>query len=200
VIEVKATDRFERKSYTVCHELGHLELRRMIDFFHADETCKLAEPAGKEEERLAEIFALNLLMPARIFKKRASSLSPGMESLELLTKMFQTSLEATALRIVELNAWNCVLMWCTPEEMLGGKRAVKIWQARETRGIRQSPCARRDYVWWGSDLVYNVYFTGSPASGRVSSDDGRVWGFVGIRVERKGKPFAFVMLIPSERK
>src|ERR1043166_7315367 len=95
----------QRKRFSVCHELGHwIHHRKRIIFCGADE-IELPSADSASLERAADRFASELLMPAYLFVPIAQSLGrPSMHVVRRLSEIFNTSLSATAIRLVEINA------------------------------------------------------------------------------------------------
>jgi len=82
-----------RKRFTIAHELGHA-------FF---ETTGPNPPrSGVELERLCDMIAAELLMPRQIFDRAAVELGFSLESIQTLSRRFNTSMETTALRLADL--------------------------------------------------------------------------------------------------
>ena len=95
-----------RKNFTLGHELGHF-------FLHKDRKelrCSLADltdfganqshPTNFEQE--ANHFAAALLMPSADFRRSSRDREPSIALLSQLAQRYQTSLTATAYRMVEL--------------------------------------------------------------------------------------------------
>jgi hypothetical protein len=91
---VYATDlSLPRRRFTIAHELAHAII---------DQTGPNAPRTGKELERLCDLIAVELLMPADIFRAHLpQELHIG--EIFALAKRFQTSLSATARRCAELS-------------------------------------------------------------------------------------------------
>lgn len=204
VIEVKKADPPARRSFSVCHELGHIEiLRRAFDFSPSSNKCIIDLDFGEEEERLAEIFAVNMLMPRNIFKKKALAKEPSIHSVLELAEEFCTSWDATARRIAETNAWNCVVLWCKPEQMITGRMAVQIREYKTSGNLKWCPCEGRKYVNWGRDLVEAACKGSAVSSGPVSFRDGtlrkpELWQFQCIRniVTNEGEQNVLAVMVP----
>lgn len=118
VIHVPRCESVAQKNFTICHELGHV-----LILTHAGSTSVVGNDSAHrldrlvcEEETIADLFAVNLLMPRCVFREHAGALAPGMKSLAALSTRFQTSLDATARRLVELDVWPCMALWCEPRD------------------------------------------------------------------------------------
>jgi len=186
IIEVNRNDRPERKNYTVCHEVGHIEVRRAAKVLPPlSKNGKIFrgkvenEGSSKEEERLVEQFAANLLMPKDIFRIKAEPLTPSLENAFVLAKMFRTSLGATLRRIISLGVWKCVIIWCIPEKMKGvDEWAVKIQEFRSS--LAGLTCPRHKYVWWAGKQVEQAFHSESVVKDTVLIEE-KNWKFEGLR-------------------
>lgn len=210
IIEINRDDSLERKNFTVCHEVGHIELRKAANllqpsrsrrgtFIHKE---KPSEGTSKTEEWLVEEFAANILMPRQVFSNKARNLKPSLENARGLSKMFLTSLGATLRRIVSLRVWPCVMIWGMPEKMMGENVwAVRIQEFKSAIGdvLR---CPKHKYVWWAGEQ-----FSRSAGSESIVIDtvsiEGKLWRFEGLREwhytpsgERENRVMA--MLLPAE--
>lgn len=181
IIEVKQSESLERKSYTVCHEVAHIEMRKAAKLFTISQKGRVINvPARKKEEFWAQKFAENLLMPREVFLRKASVLNPSMTSVIQLAKIFRTSLDATIRRVASLGVWKCVIVWGVPEKMLGDKRwAVEIQECKSS--LPGSPfCPRSKYVWWGGEAVNDAFNCNSIVTRTIAIED-QNWWFEGLR-------------------
>lgn len=111
VILVKANANPQRRRFTVSHELGHFLLpwHRQERFSCTTENIKdvTGDPRaarGQEMEQEANAFASELLMPTVVFKKRQRGFGePNIEQVQSLAAIFDTSIEATARRFMNLS-------------------------------------------------------------------------------------------------
>jgi len=124
---------------------------------------------SQQEEQLSDFFAVNLLMPRKEFKKAAIGLAPSMKSLIALSDIFRTSLEAAARRIVDLDVWSCLFLWCAPEKLYGGGFAVKIARCANSLSlVGRPPISPTGYIWWGVDAVCEAYDNKTPSSSTIT--------------------------------
>ncbi len=117
VIEVRPRQPETRTRFSVAHELGHT-------FFFDIHNCppRRIGPTGSgslDEERLCNIAAAELLMPAHLLREKASMYpSPGqsyfsMNTFRFLLDVFVVSREAFARRIVQdLFIWKSIIIGC----------------------------------------------------------------------------------------
>jgi hypothetical protein len=103
IMNLRASDSYERQRFTCAHELIH----PAFPGFSRDSRYRLDEQVGRnrvgrsEEEYLCDFGAAELLMPADIVKP-AYSVSRGLGHVERLAQDAEVSLEAAANRLVEI--------------------------------------------------------------------------------------------------
>lgn len=110
VILVKANANHQRRRFTIGHELGHylLPWHRQLEFSCTSENIKDSSAAnstrGIEMEAEANAFASELLMPTAAFKKLQCAVGePDIEQVVKLAAHFDSSIEATARRFMNLS-------------------------------------------------------------------------------------------------
>ncbi len=92
------------KNFSIAHELGHYFLPGHIDaVFAADSphTSSAGFVSTDRYEMEADCFAARLLMPNRLFKEAMLGADEGLNGIEELSQICQTSLTATAIRYTE---------------------------------------------------------------------------------------------------
>ena len=119
-------------------------------------------------------------MPRDIFLRKASMLEPAMANILQLARMFRTSLDATARRIASLGVWKCVIIWGTPEKMIGERGWAMRIQNYKSSLPQSPPYPRSKYVWWGGDAMKEA-FDSSSAVTRTVTIGGCAWRFEGLR-------------------
>ena len=146
VIQVRRSSPIMRKSFTVCHEIGHAEILRSADIWSIEQKFYTMDLLGRnrEEEELSNLFAAELLMPRRVFTALAKNLSPGLDSLRKLAGSFATSLCATAFRITKLNLWQCIMVWSVPQVYVGGRLGLHILRSARPQDL-DNPFRWPDY-------------------------------------------------------
>lgn len=101
-ITISSAEKYEpRTRFSIAHELGHFFLHKNKKgvFSCTSDDMYLWGVPGIEVE--ANIFAANLLMPEKIFKKYTSKKEPSTELIIKTSNDFCTSLTATLIRYVE---------------------------------------------------------------------------------------------------
>jgi Zn-dependent peptidase ImmA (M78 family) len=102
-----------RRRFAIGHELGHW-------FLHEDESqvfiCtaeNMRQYRGSPMEVEANLFASELLMPSFLFGPLAKNAEPLLDNIRTLTSKFDTSLTATAMKFVDMNQHECILVLST---------------------------------------------------------------------------------------
>lgn len=105
IISVNKNSMSERQRFSAGHELGHWMCDRGKIAFAC--TKKTIATAWFEDnpERRANQFAVELLLPARMFCPRVENRDVTLETAKLICGVFKTSLTATAIRLVELGSY-----------------------------------------------------------------------------------------------
>lgn len=102
-ITVNKTSSRPRQRFSGAHELGHwMRDRERINAFTCTAKMFSTEWSTNNPERRANTYAAELLMPDFLFRKDAVNRSITLASVRELASLYQTSLSATALRLVEL--------------------------------------------------------------------------------------------------
>jgi Zn-dependent peptidase ImmA (M78 family) len=211
IIEINRDDSLERKNFTVCHEVGHIELRKAAKLLQPSRSHRgtfihkesANDGTTKTEEWLVEEFAANILMPRQFFSNKAKALEPSLQNARKLSEMFLASLGATLRRIVSLKVWPCVMIWGIPEKMKGENVwAVRIQEFKNATN-EVLTCPKHKYVWWAGEQFSRSTQSESIVTDTVSIED-KLWRFEGLREwhytpsgERENRVMA--MLLPTER-
>lgn len=105
VITVRpVVDNYGRERFSIAHELGHLEMHRVVEPWAICTSADIDEHHRRgtkaEAEHKSNEFASALLMPERLFGPMCEDTDPGMDLVASLAETFDTSLTAAALRYV----------------------------------------------------------------------------------------------------
>jgi hypothetical protein len=118
-----------RTRFTIAHELCHTFFYEIVP-----ELKFGSQEADAEEERLCNLGASELLIPAKNLKTRAKKHRVSLASLEELARMYVVSTEAMMLRLRSLRLWDCELSVWRPtqrgfslDRLVGGRRANWAW-------------------------------------------------------------------------
>lgn len=112
-----------RQRFSAAHELGHWMLDRgKLANFICSERNFINDWSFDNPERRANRYAANLLLPQFIFHPLAKNKEITFQTVRELCHKFQTSLTATAIRLVELGSFPAIVV-CN-----SSKR--RLWQIR----------------------------------------------------------------------
>jgi Zn-dependent peptidase ImmA (M78 family) len=116
-----------RDRFSIAHELGHWEMHRGRSFQcrgdDIDQNIRRSGGIDRDLEKQADVYAAHLLMPTKLFVPAINTFRTlGFAQLNELSATFQTSLLATALRVVNVNQLPVIfacyrdnaLAWCMP--------------------------------------------------------------------------------------
>lgn len=135
-ISINSSSSYERKRFSLGHELGHWQLHRGINFSCRDEDIGRAFNSDKHKEREADEFSANLLMPGFLFQPLATSLNHiDFKSIGELSQKFRTSFLATAIRIIDSNVIPAIIICHDRQKRLWFKRSGDIpgwWFPQDT--------------------------------------------------------------------
>lgn len=112
-----------RQRFSAAHELGHWMLDRgKLASFVCSEKNFVNDWSGDNAERRANRYAADLLLPRFMFEPRAKNKEITFQTVRELCSLFQTSITATAIRLVELGSFPAIIV-CNSKQ---GRR----WQFR----------------------------------------------------------------------
>lgn len=101
-----------QKRFVIAHEIGHYESPIVpgLAYSCTSADLNLGNQRVKPEERAANKFAAELLMPRFLFIPRLAGKRPSMDLVKELASTFDTTLTATLRRFVELTDNRCALV------------------------------------------------------------------------------------------
>jgi hypothetical protein len=104
-----------RQRFSASHELGHWMVDRgKVASFVCKEKVFASEWAGDNPERRANRYAADLLLPKFMFEPRAKNREITFATVRSLASDFQSSLTATAIRLVELGSFQAMIVCNEP--------------------------------------------------------------------------------------
>jgi Zn-dependent peptidase ImmA (M78 family) len=116
-ITVDSQSRRERQRFSIGHELGHwMRDRGKVASFTCTDQVFATEWNGNNPERLANQYATNLLLPEFMFAPRAKNQQITFETVRNLAAIFQMSLTATAIRLIELGSFPAMIVCHTSKQ------------------------------------------------------------------------------------
>lgn len=117
VIKVNKNHPMTRQNFSFFHEVGHILLDDLesciakIDFRSGTFNPQMVDrERSKSIEHLCDVAASELLMPENVFKTYLSDSDISINSLEMLARIFNTSIQTTAIRIAETSLKPCISM------------------------------------------------------------------------------------------
>ena len=113
IITVNSRSRLERQRFSIGHELGHWMLDRGRESF--GKWCQQKDIGAQwsfrtDPEARANAFSADLLMPGYLFAPQALNRPMIFETVIAISSLFQTSLTATAIRLVKFGSYPAMLV------------------------------------------------------------------------------------------
>lgn len=134
-----------RQRFSIAHELGHWMLDRgKLSNFICSEKNFINDWWGNNPERRANRYAADLLLPRFMFEPLAKNKEITFQTVRQLCSLFQTSLTATAIRLVELGSFPAIIV-CNDKQN-------RRWQFR------------------GVDIPSSIQLRDSPGAYTIASD------------------------------
>lgn len=120
IIRVSDKVRRQRQRFSIGHELGHwCHHRRRALYCKPEDIGSLGagKPTAKRtEEKVADTYASNLLMPWKVFKPVAKQFkSLNFDTVTQVATAFETSLTATAIRLIDMDHTPALLVSYGPK-------------------------------------------------------------------------------------
>jgi len=112
IITVNSNASRARQRFSAAHELGHWMRDRGKVAFSCTEQKLLREWGDDNPERRANRYAADLLLPRKMFEGHARGLPAVFTSARSLAQTFETSLTATAIRLVDIGSFPSMIL-CT---------------------------------------------------------------------------------------
>ena len=126
LITVRRSDSRGRERFSAGHELGHWMRDRDRVAYHCDTTVFRLAWGGGDPETRANRYAAELLLPESMVRPRARGKPMTFATVAAIATEFETSLTATAIRVVELGAAPVMLVCSGPEGRRWFKRDVDV--------------------------------------------------------------------------
>ena len=100
-----------RQRFAIAHELGHLEAHDSKNDINLCTPEQISERYDQGTEREANAFASEFLMPRELWEKRVDVSNPTLDLVSDLTKEFEVSFVAAAIRFVKLTPERCAVVF-----------------------------------------------------------------------------------------
>lgn len=126
-ISVAIQDSYERKRFSIAHELGHLVLDHvlLIQRFCSDENMMEWYQTGEETE--ANFFAAELILPKSLVERRCDIGDVNLEPIRQIAREFRTSLTATAIRFVRFCPEKCAVVFSRHGKIIWSYKSEEWW-------------------------------------------------------------------------
>lgn len=136
---IRVSERVEHegsRNFSVAHELGHRQLGHPTSSVAA--LCSVPRARDRVDrgvESTANAFAAELLMPARLLRRRCEVSPVSLDPARAISAEFKVSLMAAALRFVELTSERCALVF--------SRKGCVAWASRSASFVPEIPRGRR---------------------------------------------------------
>jgi Zn-dependent peptidase ImmA (M78 family) len=143
--------------FCVAHEIGHLLLKHYVQddalrrAFHRSQTCEPLAPGASAIERDASVFAAELLMPAARAAPMCQAAPVSSAPIRAIASAFATSMQASALRFVELTPERCAVVYMQRGRVLWAKKSP-TFRAWIPEGCAVAPSSAASDYFDGGDL------------------------------------------------
>jgi hypothetical protein len=118
--------------FCIAHEIGHLLLKHYAQgdalgrAFKRQRTCSPLTSDGSEIERDACVFATECLMPAPLATPMCQVEPVSFDPVRAIASAFATSLQASAMRYVELTSERCAVVYMQRGRVLWAKKSAGL--------------------------------------------------------------------------
>lgn len=159
IIELRKDRPQGRMNFTCAHELGHTFFYESVPSVKYRTAASSQPHHDPEEERLCNVAAAELLMPSEVFVKISRDHRPSARSLQAIAQTFESSLTATAVRLLNLKVWEATFVcWQVKEEGLKAR-----WLASRNCGLAYFP--NLEIVNPESSVIRHTAATGEATAG-----------------------------------
>lgn len=107
VIVINDKDSDERKRFTACHEMGHIDLNLPSEHAGSPSWSYAKRSAN---EICCDVYATEILLPHRFFRPLVDDVEMGMAALDDLSKKFEASVTATGSRFATTTDIPCAFV------------------------------------------------------------------------------------------
>jgi hypothetical protein len=179
IIRVRAgEDQMGRRRFSIAHELGHWEMHDSSQWY-ACTAANLRDYRVSPEEREANVFAAELLMPRFLAEPLLGKSEPTIALAKLAADEFKVSLTAAAIRMLHLNRHEAVLVCSKNREILWwiiAKDRFGVWfTSRQPLHPESIACCLEngESITGVQDVKSEVWFPNSTVSFGVSEESER---------------------------
>lgn len=134
-----------RKRFTAAHEIGHYILGHGSEVIR----CRPADvenwdPKLRQDERAANVFAAEVLMPAAVIRPLLDS-TPDFAQVEGIASLCGTSLTSSAVRFVELSTYQVAVVWSEHRHVVWYRTSAELRRAIRVRPVDDASLAAQCY-------------------------------------------------------
>jgi hypothetical protein len=116
-----------RQRFSVAHELGHFVLKHDGSTLAGCQERSMLDYKGESKESEANIFAVELLLPERLVRRRCEVSPVDLRPVQKLAEDFETSITATAIRFIEFSPEKCALVYSEKGRVRWTRKSDSFW-------------------------------------------------------------------------
>ena len=126
IISVNQSSMLARQRFSIAHELGHWMQDQGSISFACGERIFTTAWSEDNPERRANRYAADLLMPEQPFRRLAKNQEITFATVRRLARTFRTSLVPTAITLVHLGSFPCMIICNNPNKRLWFSREADV--------------------------------------------------------------------------
>lgn len=176
IITVNPRDSRGRERFSAAHELGHWLRDTGIAFCNPE--AAFNDSAGPSAETRANEYAADLLLPRFMFEPASKDKPMTFETTSELADLFETSLTATAIRLIRYGSFPAVVV-CTENGTLqwfrrGSDVPESLWPRSPGKGTFAYNVGRGDTDGASGEVYASEWFKDTPNRYSVHEDSRRI--------------------------
>jgi hypothetical protein len=176
IITVNPSGNRGRERFSAAHELAHWLRDSGVAFCNPE--AAFDDSAGANVETRANEYAADLLLPRFMFGPASKDRSMTIETASGLATLFETSLTATAIRLVRYGSFPAVLLWSESGRVKWFRRGPDVpeslWPRDPGRKTFAYDIAKSKGNAGQGDVYVDEWFTGAVERHNVHEDSARV--------------------------
>lgn len=178
IITVNPSGNRGRERFSAAHELAHWLRDSGVAFCNPESASAFDESGGSNVETRANEYAANLLLPQSMFEPASKGRSMTIDSASSLANLFETSLTATAVRLVQFGSFPAVLIWTENGAVKWFRRGTDIpdslWPREPGRKTFAYDIAKVKGNSGQGQVYVDEWFTGAVERHSVHEDSRRI--------------------------
>lgn len=116
-----------RQRFSVAHELGHFVLKHEGSPLAGCQERALLDYNGESKESEANVFAVELLLPEKLVRRRCEVSPVDLRPVQKLAEEFETSITATAIRFIDFSPEKCALVYSENGRIRWTRKSETFW-------------------------------------------------------------------------